>query len=375
MVVREVQAKSVLRVHKKIDSWFVSRYGMNLYRGCSHNCVYCDGRSEGYYVEGEFGVDVDVKVNAIDVLRKELEPRGRRKPLKRGYIMLGGGVGDSYQPLEEKYELTRRALNLAYEHNFPVHMLTKSTLIRRDIDILRKIDEMSRVIVSCSFSSLDDKIAGIFEPGVPPPSQRLQMLCEFKERGIACGMFLLPAIPLVTDTPEFIENSVRNAKAAGLDFIVFGGMTLKEGRQKEYFMKSLKGHYPELVAGYEKLYLGDKWGNANKEYYASIDRIFSDMAKKYRMPRRISPSLYRDILDRNDLVVVILEQLDYLLRSEGKESNYGYAAYSISRLEEPLHAMKDRLRAIRGVGAETEKLILEILETGRCSLHERLLEG
>ena len=81
--IREIEAKSILRKHKKIDSWFISRYGMNLYRGCTHNCVYCDGRAEGYYVDGEFGEDVVVKTNAIEILRRELDPKRKRVPLKR----------------------------------------------------------------------------------------------------------------------------------------------------------------------------------------------------------------------------------------------------------------------------------------------------
>jgi len=99
VTIREIEAKSILRKHKKIDSWFISHYGMNLYRGCSHNCAYCDGRSEGYYVDGEFGEDVTAKVNAIEVLRRELDPKRKRIPLKRSFIMVGGGVGDSYQPI------------------------------------------------------------------------------------------------------------------------------------------------------------------------------------------------------------------------------------------------------------------------------------
>ena len=99
MTIREIEAKSILRKHKKIDSWFISHYGMNVYRGCSHNCVYCDGRSEGYYVDGEFGEDVTAKVNAIEVLRRELDPKRKRTPFKRSFIMVGGGVGDSYQPI------------------------------------------------------------------------------------------------------------------------------------------------------------------------------------------------------------------------------------------------------------------------------------
>jgi len=124
VAISEVEAKSILRRHKKIDSWFISRYGMNLYRGCTHNCVYCDGRSEGYYVDGTFGKDIEVKINAIDILKRELDPKRKRTPFKRSFIMVGGGVSDSYQPIEKKYELTRRALEVVDDYGFPVHMLT-----------------------------------------------------------------------------------------------------------------------------------------------------------------------------------------------------------------------------------------------------------
>src|SRR5512136_376800 len=234
VTITEIESKSVLRRHQKIDSWFVSHYGMNLYRGCFHNCIYCDGRAEGYYVSGEFGEDVAVKVNAIDVLRRELDPKRRRKPLSRSYIMLGGGVGDSYQPVEKRYQLTRRALDLVRESGFPVHVLTKSTLVTRDVDVLKAINERSRAIVSFSFSSVDDRISAIVEPRVPPPTERLEALRFFKSQGIACGMFLLPVIPGVTDSRELLEQAVAEAGKAGLDFIIFGAMTLKEGRQKDY---------------------------------------------------------------------------------------------------------------------------------------------
>ncbi|MCG2820788.1 MAG: hypothetical protein L6371_02745 [Candidatus Atribacteria bacterium] len=130
MTIIEIAAKSILRKYKKIDSWFISRYGMNLYRGCIHNCIYCDGRSESYYVDGEFGEDVTVKINAIEILRRELDPKRKRAPFKRSFIMIGGGVGNSYQPIEEKYQLSRKVLELIEEYDFPIHVLTKSTLIK-----------------------------------------------------------------------------------------------------------------------------------------------------------------------------------------------------------------------------------------------------
>ncbi|MCK4395317.1 radical SAM protein [candidate division WOR-3 bacterium] len=346
---------------------------MNLYRGCTHNCIYCDGRSEGYYVDGEFGEDVTVKVNAIEILRRELDPKRKRTPFKRSFIMVGGGVGDSYQPIENKYQLTRKTLELMYEHNFPVHMLTKSTLIKRDIEILKRINQKSRVIVSFSFSSVDNTISAIFEPGVPPPSERLKTLAFFRNEGIACGMFLLPVIPFITDTPELMEESVRKAADVGLDFIIFGGMTLKNGKQKEYFFNVLKKHYPKLSTEYENIYTGNKWGEATGEYYSLITRRFYRIVKKYRIPSRIPISFFKDILSENDLVIVILEQLDYFLKMEGRSSPYGYAAYSISKLKESLSTMKGDLQKLKGVGRTTERIILEILETGSSSYYSKFI--
>ena len=374
MPVKEIEAKSILRTHNKIDSWFISRYGMNFYRGCTHNCVYCDGRSEGYYVDGEFGEDVAVKVNTIDVLRRELNPRRKRVPFKRSYMMVGGGVGDSYQPVEKKYELTRKALQLLSGYNFPVSILTKSTLVKRDIDLIKKINEKSGAIVSFSFSSADDKISKIFEPGVPPPSERLETLAFFKEEGIACGMFLLPLIPFVTDKYEVMEDTIRKASETGVDFIICSGMTLKDGKQRDYFLKTLNQNYPELLVEYNHIYRGTKWGNAIEEYYASVNTTFDMLSRKYRMPKRVPLDLFKDVLSENDLVIVILEHIDYLLKVQGKPSPYGYAAYSISQIKEPLSSIKSDLLKIKGVGKITEGIIREILDKGTSSYYEKLLK-
>jgi DNA repair photolyase len=373
VLVKEVEAKSILRKGKKVDSWFLISYGMNLYRGCAHNCVYCDGRSEGYYVEGEFSEEVTVKINAIDILRRELDPKRKRIPLKHYFVGLAGGVGDSYQPLEKTYKLTRQALNLFFEKEFPVHILTKSTLVERDIDIIKKINEQNRAIVSFSFSSASDKISSYLEPGVPSPTERLKTLSKFKKEGIPCGMYLMPVIPFITDLPEVMEETIKKAKETNLDFIIFAGMTLKEGKQKEYFMKTLRKNFPELTPHYENIYLNNKWGEPTKEYQESIHRTFNLLIKKYKIPRRIPANLYNDILGGNDLVAVILEQLDYLAKLEGKPSPYGYAAYCISKLKEPLSGMKGNLRSIKGVGKVTASIIKEILNTGSSKYYENLL--
>jgi DNA repair photolyase len=374
LTIKEIEAKSILRKHKKIDSWFLSSYNMNLYRGCTHNCVYCDGRAEGYYVEGEFGSDVVVKINALEVLRRELDPKRKRTPFKRGYVMVGGGVGDSYQPIEEKYELTRKTLELLSKKKLPVHVLTKSTLVKRDVDILKKINENSKAIVSFSFSSTDEKICRMFEPGIPSPRTRLETISFFKDKGIACGMFLLPVIPFITDTKDVMEKTIHDAQDVGVDFIIFGGMTLKEGKQKEYFLNVLQQHYPKLTLEYQMMYRGSKWGEAIPEYYSQLHQTFNTLMKQYKIPMRIPLELYNDLVSENDLVIVILEHLDYLLKLEGKKSPFGYAAYSLSQVQQPLSTMLNKLNTIKGVGKTTENIIREILNTGNSTFYEQLLK-
>ena len=134
--------------------------------------------------------------------------------------MCGGGVGDSYQSVEKEYKLSQMALELLYEYNFPVSILTKSTLVKRDIDIIKNINKRNKAIVSFSFSSVDNEISSIFEPGVPSPSERLDAIKFFKNEGIACGMFLLPVIPFITDHPHMIKDSILKAKQPSIASLI-----------------------------------------------------------------------------------------------------------------------------------------------------------
>lgn len=372
MKITEVTAKSILRKSKRIDSWFLSRYGMNLYRGCTHNCSYCDGRAESYYVNGDFGHEVAVKVNAVEILSRELDPDRKRKPLKPGYIMLGGGVGDAYQPVEQKYEITRKVLELIHNFKHPVHILTKSVLVKRDIEIIKAINTQNRAIVSVSFSSVDDELSRLFEPGVPAPAERLEIIRFFKNEGIASGMVLMPVIPFITDTPIMIQNAVQQGVNAGADFIIFGGLTLKEGRQKASFMEIIQDKYPEFLPSYLQIYKSDKWGQASGEYYHAIQQIFKIIADRFKIPIRMPLRLFQDILDENDQVIAILEHIDYFLKIAGNRSPYGYAAYVISQIDEPLSIIKWNLRHLKGIGPTIAKTIREILETGSCAVYKQL---
>lgn len=373
MKVNEIKAKSVLRKHKKVDSWFISRYGMNLYRGCQHNCAYCDGRAEGYYVDGDFGCEVEIKTNAAELLEKEMNPSRKRVPLKKGFMMLGGGVNDTYQPVNKKYSLSRKALAVIEKYNFPVHVLTKSTLVEHDLDLLQQINRKQRSMISFSFSTTDDEIAKIFEPGVPGPSKRLELIKRIKAKGLPCGAFLMPVIPFISDTPEKIATTVATLKEAGVDYIIFGGMTLKPGRQMNHFYDVIDTHFPDELHKYKKIYTSNKYGMATWKYYAYIDKSFRNAVKALSIPPRIPAKFFAGIISRTDQIVVMLEHLDYMLKPEWKKNPYGFAAYAISQLPEPIEAYQNKLTEISGVGEKTAKFIHEILETGTAAYYDKLI--
>jgi DNA repair photolyase len=373
-MIREIQAQSILRKHKKIESWFMSHYGLNLYRGCMHSCAYCDGRAEKYQVDGEFGSDVTVKINAIELLNRELDPARKRKPMPRSFMLLGGGVCDSYQPVEAQYHLARKTLELILKYDYPVHILTKSVLIERDMDLLEQIRVRNPVIVSFSFSSVDEKISRIFEPGVPSPLRRLEAIRKFKGRGFYCGMYMMPVIPFITDSFQMMKSTLNAAKEAGIDFVIFGGMTIKQGRQQDHFMKVLSEHFPGCVEEYIEIYRNSgEWGQASDIYYHSISQIFNLLIEKYKIPKRIPPYIFKQVLSKSDQVIVILEHLDYLLKLKGQKSPFGYAAYSISKLTRPVEDLQFELEKIKGVGGKTANIIKEILETGTCRQYESLI--
>ena len=305
MTIKTITAKTLLRKNASIDSWFLARYGMNLYRGCMHNCAYCDGRAEKYNVEGNFGEELSVKINAPELLARELQPTVKRKPLKKGFVLIGGGVGDSYQLPEKDYLLARKVLEILRDRNYPVHVLTKSTLVERDKDILLAIHQKKRAIVSFSFSTVDETIASVFEPSVCSPCERLNTLSNLKKTGLNCGVYYMPVIPFISDSEKKMEEALLAFKHAGADFVIFGGMTLKAGRQKEYFMDILEKTYPDKIKNYEKIYGVNKWGNASGNYYNKINQQFFALAKKHKLPVRMPPYIFSGMISENDKVVTI----------------------------------------------------------------------
>jgi len=314
---REVDAKTITRLRGIVDPWFLARYGMNLYRGCEHGCLYCDGRAERYYVQGDFARDVAIKRNAVAVLDREL---GRaREP---GFLFLGGGVCDAYQPAEARFELARGVLELATKHRMPVHLLTKSSLVERDLELLAAINADTRAILSFSIQTLDDTVRQRFEPAASPIAERLQLLARAKELGLGTGVMAMPVLPGISDQPDAIDRLVARLTDIGVDFVSFGGLTLRPGIQKDTYLAAIKAHHPEHLDGYQRVYRsGHRSGAADRRYYARVDARFHAALGRYGVGARAPRKLFAGLLPLYAELAVLLEHRDVERRIAGESAS------------------------------------------------------
>ena len=284
-VVKEIYVKSVLNKHKKRDEWFLDDYSLNPYRLCQFNCVYCYIRGSRY---GEnMGKELAVKVNAPTVLARELKRRANKK--EYGFIALGSAT-EPWMPIEEKYMVTRRCLEIIARYRFPVHCLTKSTLIQRDLDLLKEIDRNAvlpedlktlkhGVLITFSLSTLREEIAKIFEPGAPSPEERLEALKKVKKEGFYAGIAYIPVLPFISDSDEELEEMTKTAKRLQVDYVFFGTLTL-QGESRNLYFRVLRKNFPQLVEKYRRIYV--KWYPLKKYCNAFYRKTYS-LCKKYNV--------------------------------------------------------------------------------------------
>lgn len=245
-MIKEITAKTLMSRVSGIDLVFGLDYGLNLYRGCQHRCIYCDSRSLCYGIEN-FDGDVLIKVNAIELLRDELS-RKRKKG-----IIGTGSMNDPYMPLEEQMKLTRRALETIAEYGFGVHVITKSDLVLRDIDVLQKISRVSAA-VSLTITTADDSLSKVIEPGAPPSSLRFRAMKRLSKAGIETRVALMPTLPFIEDSWENVSAIIEEAHRCGAKVAIpWFGMSMRD-RQRAYFYSRLDESFPGLRKQYETAY-------------------------------------------------------------------------------------------------------------------------
>ncbi|MBQ4260494.1 MAG: radical SAM protein [Ruminococcus sp.] len=279
-----VQAKGILSATN----------GMNLYRGCTHGCIYCDSRSKCYQMTHDFE-DIEVKENALDLLEAALRRKRKR-------CMIGtGAMSDPYMPLEKRLEYTRRALLLIEQYGFGIALQTKSDLVLRDLEILKRINGKTKAVVQITLTTADEELCRIIEPNVCTTKRRFEVLKTLHDEGIPTVVWLCPILPYLNDTEDNIKRLLEmcvEAKVRGI--LCFGmGLTLREGN-REFFYEQLDRHFPMLKQCYIRNY-GNQYV-VNSPHDAELMRLFHRTCEA------------NGILHNND------EIFDYLHRFEEKNA-------------------------------------------------------
>jgi DNA repair photolyase len=275
-MIKEIHAKVLLNRVPQPDSWFGLRYNMNLYRGCQHQCIYCDTRSTCYQIENFR--DVLVKVNAIDLLKNELS----RLRIK-GTIGTGS-MNDPYMPLEVGYNLTGQALEVIRRLRFPVHIITKSDLVLKDLETLHAINQVYAA-VSFSVTTADDHLGRQLEPGAPLVSARFKAMRTLAEYGILTGVVLMPVLPFIEDDIDNISAILAQASQNGASYVIPSfGVTLRAG-SRDYFYAQLDQRFPGLREKYERRF-GDMYYCQVREP-DRLDQVFQEMCKAYHLSSAI----------------------------------------------------------------------------------------
>lgn len=297
---KEKSVKSIFNKSKGERSFFLEDYTLNPYLGCSFNCSYC-------YINGsKYAKDTDsffIKSNAVNLVKTQLKNK-----LKKGEKALFniGSASDPYQDIEKDIYLTRDILKNFHRFKFPVHIITKSDLILRDIDILRKIDEeailpndiseelSSKVIISFSFSTIDESIGEIFESSVPSIKRRLNAISKLSSENFIVGVAFMPILPLIADNPQSIKKAIYTFNKHGVDFIIPGGMSLfgeGENSSRERYFNLVKEHFPQHFEETKELFYNRKTGVFNDyplgSHYKKVYNNIVKESKKYGIKNSI----------------------------------------------------------------------------------------
>ena len=315
---RIIEAKKGLGKAILPETFLVSLYHSKApYRGCGHGCCYCDGRAEKYFVEGDFQRDIIVRKNLPDLVAAEVA--GGFTSREAGAIGIGSGVTDIYQPLEKQLCLTRRMLESLVPAGLPVVILTKSDLVLRDFDILARFP---RALVVVTVTTVDPDKARILEPCASPPKRRLEVVRKAKEAGFFTGVMAMPFCPGITTGQEETAALFSAARDAGADFVYPGGVTLRPGRQKDFFISHvIDSHYPELRELYDNLY------RENRQSGAPLAGPSANLAREWdrslisaRMSQLIPHRIYRELVSPPDSLFVLFCHMQTLYAARGVDT-------------------------------------------------------
>jgi DNA repair photolyase len=295
-----------------------SLYKIAPYKGCGHGCRYCDGRAERYYVEGDFERDVEIRGGIPSRLASELP--GLRE---RGMVSFGSGVTDPYQPLERDNNITGAcaAILAATERPIPAQVMTKSSLALRDLPLWKALNARSGFVLLVSLTSMDEDLRSVMEPGASSFGERLAMLKAFKEAGCATGVLAMPFLPFLSDG----ESSMRELYAAcaevKVDFVMPGGLTLRPGRQKDFYMNALAAYRPDLVEKTRSLFAEERASGAPYSWAsAALGARFSSIQAESGIPYLLPHRLFARFTPAHDSLRLLFRDMLELYAARGVDT-------------------------------------------------------
>jgi DNA repair photolyase len=316
-----VQAKEttpkgkLLRPADLPDNFTRSLYKIAPYRGCAHGCRYCDGRAERYYVEGDYERDLEIRGDIP--LRLEAELPGLRE---RGMVSFGSGVTDPYQPVERDNNITGRCAALLADaaRPIPAQVMTKSSLALRDLPLWEKLNQRSGFVLLVSITSLDERLRKIMEPGASSFAERLATLRAFKEAGCSVGALAMPFLPGLSDKPDSIRALYAACAEIGVDFVMPGGVTLRPGRQKDFYLNALAANRPELLESTRSLFAEERPSGAPYAWAArSLFDTIAPIRREFRMPYLLPHRAFARFLPSHDSLRLLFQDMLELYAERG----------------------------------------------------------
>lgn len=295
MALRSIQPKTILNKTKQRDPWFLDDYTLNPYSGCSFNCLYCyiRGSKYGEHMEEKLAY----KENAVSLLEKQLALRARKN--QYGIIVLSSAT-DPYLQGERELRLTRQLLEVILRHRFPVHVITKSDLVSRDYDLLHQIETCAilppdlemrksrKVFLTFSFSTLDDGVGKIFEPGATPPTQRLAALTDAIRSGFQTGVSLMPLLPLIGDSDQQLNHLFATFKKVGVHYLFAASTSLFGTGPADSLtltLRAVRQHWPERAADFERLF--SSGFRIDPRYLQAFEKRVATARSLYPLPASI----------------------------------------------------------------------------------------
>ncbi len=355
----EREVKGALRRAPLAEPFFASRYSFSPYMACGHGCAYCDGRAERYWVEGEFDRDIVVRTNIAERLDHDLA-RAR----ERASVSIGSGISDAYQPVEERLGLMRKTAEVVLRHGFPASVLTKSSTALRDLDLWRDVNASAGFTLSVSLVFADDDERAIFEPGASSVEDRVAVLRAFKEAGCGVGVYAMPLLPWIADSSEALGRLLDLCREAGVDFVIPGGLTLRPGRQKDFFFERLATSHPDLLPRYRELYGEDRPSGACRPAYGrQVAGRFARAVEAAGIATRIPHRLFHGRLPVYDELHVLLCHMVDLYGGRGRDT--GRLEVAVGRYRTWLAARKREFNRRRTLTQEAlEEELRALLSTG-----------